>query len=281
MHCVRRHNFLSLKRRKIFFMMIDNHTHIVNEKIYQEYQAKAKNKAERILAMPLPFQEEEMPSLLALAQTHKDLAPIFITNFEKPLEPQLARCEELFAAGKIFAVKIYPGYQHIYPSDSPVGQFATLCEKFNRPLVFHSGDFYDLRGDAILEYSQSIFVDKLAVEHRRCKIVISHFGFPDFLKTAAIVGKNENVYTDISGTIANLGSRKEMELLTKQYIEDLRRTFAYYPNVCRKTMFGTDYCGEGTLLSQYDLYIKTAQEVFPREVSDSVMGGLAKKLYFE
>lgn len=261
-------------------MIIDNHTHIVSEKIYQEYQAKAKNKSERILAMPLPFQEEKMDGLLELAQAHNDLAPIFITNFEKPLEPQIARCEELFVAKKIFAIKIYPGYQHIYSSDSRVGEFAKLCAKYNRPLVFHTGDFYDLRGDAMLEYSQSIYIDKLAVEHKDCKMVISHFGFPDFIKTAAIVGKNENVYTDISGTIANMGTQKEVELLTKQYVADLKRTFAYYPNIYSKVMFGTDYCGEGTFLSQYDLYVKTVEEVFPKEFRASAMGELANKLYF-
>lgn len=108
--------------------------------------------------------------------------------------------------------------------------------------------------------------------------MIAHFGFPYFLETANIVSKNANVYTEISGTIDAVGDPDRLRLLVSQYVQDLDRAFAYFPNVRRKTMFGTDYAGEHTGLNQVDPYIDVVDRVFAPEERAHVTTELAQRL---
>ena len=147
--------------------------------------------------------------------------------------------------------------------------------------MFHTGDVYDLKGKALLEYCHPKHIDKLAVEFPNCKIVIAHFGFPHHLETANIVSKNNNVFVDISGTIDQCDTEEERENLLNQYTQDLKRVYSYFPDVKFKTIFGTDYGGEDTSLNQVQPYIKLVENVFSKEEQESVFHGLAEKLYFE
>lgn len=260
-------------------MIIDIHTHIHNGQIYKDYSAKTKNKIAKILVMA--ERKTKLEDLLRFADTKNNLFIVGVVNIEKDIRTQLKILEKLFEAKKIFGIKLYPGYQYFYPSDKKIYPIAQLCQKYNKPLIFHSGDVYNPEGGALLKYAQSIYVDELAVKFPKCKIIISHFGFPYFLETATIVSKNENVYTDISGTIDNESfSEKEMRDMLNQYIQDLTRVFSYYPNIKSKVMFGTDYGGEDTPLKEVQPYIILVKRIFSKKEQDNVFYGLAKKLFF-
>ena len=185
----------------------------------------------------------------------------------------------LFRSNKLFGIKLYPGYQYFYPSDEKVYPIAELCQKYNKPLIFHSGDVWNPEGGAILKYTHPIYIDELAVKFPKCKIIISHFGFPYHLETANIVSKNENVYTEISGTLDECDSDEEVINMSNQYIKDLQRVFAYFPNVKEKTMFGTDYGGENTPLNLIEPYIEVVESVFSKKEQQNVFSGLAEKLF--
>ncbi|MEE9214298.1 MAG: amidohydrolase family protein [Thermodesulfobacteriota bacterium] len=168
-----------------------------------------------------------------------------------------------------------------HPSDDKVYPMAELCQKYNKPLVFHSGDVYDFERKAALKYSHPIHIDDLAVKFPKCKIVIAHFGFPYHIEAANIVSKNENVYTEISGTIDKPDSNKESENLLNQYAKDLQRVFSYFPEVKAKTMFGTDYGGEHTPLNQVEPYIELVERVFLKSEQENVFHKLAEDLFFK
>ncbi len=270
-------------------MITDIHTHIFDEQIYDDYFKKVGHRVDRVISIYHWLTEDkagnqvayELDELLALAQSKKNLFVIGAINIEKDIQKQLERLEDLLKNKKIVGIKMYPAYQYFYPSDELVHPVAELCQKYDKPLVFHSGDVFDMEGKAILKYSHPIHVDALAVAYPNCKIIIAHFGFPYNLETANVVSKNKNVYTDISGTIDVIDNKKQMKILRDQYIVDLKRACAYFPDVKKKTMFGTDYSGESTALDQVSGFIDVMNKLFSKEERESVSRALAQKLFFD
>lgn len=261
--------------------IIDAHTHIFDETKYKAYRAKAKERVSR--ALVLHWFKDDLNKLRSFIESKDDLALVASVDIEEKIQPQLDKLEKLFQEKKIVGIKLYPGYQHFYPSDKRVFSVAELCEKYGKPLIFHSGDVYDPRGSggkAMLKYSHPIHIDELATQFPDCKIVIAHFGFPYVIETANVVSKNDNVYTEISGTIDEVGPAGKIKALVEQYADDLKRAFTYYPNVRKKTMFGTDYGGEDIPLNQFEPYIELVKEVFSSEEQENVFSGLAKKVFF-
>jgi predicted TIM-barrel fold metal-dependent hydrolase len=192
---------------------------------------------------------------------------------------QLGTLRQLFQDSKIIGLKLYPGYQYFYPSDNRVDDFAKLCIEFNKPMVIHSGDVYDLDGEAILKYANPIHVDDLAVRFPELKIVIAHFGFPYLLECANIVSKNKNVYTDISGTITDDITEEESQRLFNQYKSDLLRVLNYFPEIKNKIMFGTDYGSEDVTSREAELFLRLVDDIFDESHRDNVLSGLAQKLF--
>lgn len=258
-------------------MIIDIHTHIYNEKKYREYLLKAKNGVSKVVV--LHWYEFNLDKFIKFIDTKKNLFAVGSIDINKNVAKQLSIHHKLFEKKKIFGVKLYPGYQYFYPSDKKVFSITKLCEKFNKPLIFHSGDVYDPKNKALLKYSHPIHIDELAVRFPKCKIIISHFGFPYFLETANIVSKNKNVYTDISGTIDEINTKKEMRDRIKKYAGDLEKVFGYFPNIKNKIMFGTDFSGNDTPLNLVEPYIKVAKKVFSRESQESVFYKLAENVF--
>lgn len=266
-------------------MIIDIHTHACNGKILEEYRKKSKNKVSKIIAIPFfenpPKVGEEIETLLAFSEKEPSVFPTGCFNMENGLESQLEFHEKLFREKKICAVKLFPGYQNFYPSDEKVIPIAKLCAKYKKPLIFHSGDFYDPENKSFLKYSHPIHIDELAVKCPETNIIAAHFGFPYFLETANIVSKNDNVFTDVSGTIDNWGiSEKEIAGITGQYISDLERTFNYYPNIRKKVMFASDFSGDETDLNLVLPYMEVIEKIFSPEEQKNAFCKLAEKLFF-
>lgn len=260
--------------------MIDVHTHIFNEQIYRGYQQQARKRVTK--ALVLQHFEFDIKPLLDLSSKHLDLAIVATVNMELNIPRQLRALEKLFRAKKIVGIKLYPGYQHFFPSDKRVYPVAQLCQKYNKPLIFHTGDVWDRRGPgkALLKYPDPMHVDELAVRFPDLKLVIAHFGFPHHMETAQIVNKNKNVYTEISGTIDEVGDDAAIKRLRDQYARDLGRVFAYFPSVKRKVMFGTDYVGEHPPLNQFDPYVNVAEKLFSLRERTQIFTKTAERLFF-
>lgn len=259
-------------------MITDIHTHIYDEKIYQNYFKKTEDRVSKVLVML--WRKPSLAELLKFAATKSNFFVVGSIDVDKNIKGQLKIYEKLFKEKKVYGIKLYPGYQHFYPSDLKIYPIAELCQKYNKPLVFHSGDVYNPENDAILKYSHPIYIDELAVKFPKCKIVISHFGFPYYLETANIVSKNDNVYTDISGTLDKTDTEEEADNMLNQYIQDLTRVFNYFPSIKSKTMFGTDFAGEDTPLNLVDPYIKLVESIFSEKDQENVFYKLAEKIFF-
>ncbi len=256
-------------------MVIDVHTHILDEKTYKEYKTKAEGKITKTLIMPSPEKESIEPGL-KFDQKHEELFFIGMIFMDKDIYPQIERHEELFKAKKIYGIKLCPGYEYFYPSDEKVYPIAQLCQKYNKPLIFHSGDTASFIPNAMLKYINPIYIDELAVKFPDLKIVISHFGFPYFHETQMIVSKNKNVYTDISGIIDTGGKN-----IINRFAEDLKAVYDYYPGIKKKTMFATDFLGGKTDLNTVKEYFDLVDKVFSNGEKENVFYKTAEHVYFE
>ncbi len=270
-------------------MIIDVHTHIYNEDDYKNYFRKSKEKVSKVLVMGYSKNyyytnygkyDYNFINILEFIKTKNNLFMTGSVDMDGDIKKQLETLNELFKDKKIFGIKLYPGYQYFYPSDEKVYPIAELCQKYNKPLIFHSGDVYNPEKNALLKYSHPIHIDELAVKFPKCKIIISHIGFPYHIDAANVLSKNDNVYSEVSGTLDECESKKEATDLLNQYAKDLKKVFNYFPNIKSKIMFGTDYGGEDTPLKEIDPYIKLVKKTFSKKEQDSVFYQLAEKLFF-
>ncbi|MFC1625416.1 amidohydrolase family protein [Patescibacteria group bacterium] len=261
-------------------MIIDTHAHPRDEKRYKEYKEKSKGRIEKILVLSCCF-EQDLNELLEFVSQKDDLFMVGSVDMNTNIEKQVKDHEKLFQDKKIFGIKLYPGYQYFYPSDKVVYPIAELCQKYNKPLIFHSGDVWNPEKNALLKYTHPIHVDALAVAFPKCKIIISHLGFPNHLEAANVVSKNDNVYSDVSGTLDACGTTEEADNLIEQYVADLKRIIAYFPDLKNKLMFGSDFSGDDTPLNEIEPYIKTVEAVFDKETQEKVFHQTAEKLFFE
>jgi uncharacterized protein len=265
-------------------MITDIHTHIFNEANYKDYITKARYE---VRVVSLPWYNAAKPGWLDVNQLvqfthqHPYVFAVGSIDMNDNLPDQLQLHEKLFQQNEIVGIKLYPGYQHFYPSDPRVVAIAKLCQQYNKPLIFHSGDVYDPHQVALMKYAHPLHIDELARACPQTKIVISHFGFPYHLETAMVVSQHPMVFTDISGTIDACGSQEEITALTEQYVADLKRAFSYYPLVKMKTMFATDYLGDDTALNQVEPYIKVIKAIFDEGLQKNAFYQLAERVYFE
>lgn len=264
--------------------IIDVHAHPFNEEDLVAYRAKANGRVKKTLVLHhklnLDGSPFSMDELLRFVEAYDDLVMVGSVRTDQPIEPQLIYLRSLFQAKKIVGVKMYPGYEHFYPSDKNlVYPVAELCRSFGKPLIFHGGDVWDPdpADRALLRYSYGVaeHVDELAGDFPDLNVVIAHFNFPKLIECANVVSKRKNVYTDISGTIDSSDVR-----LLNQYCTDLIRAFTYFPDAKRKVMFGTDYCSEHISLNQFDPYVRVVERVFAPDEQESVFSATAERLFF-
>lgn len=267
--------------------IIDIHAHPFCEEDLATYRAKAKGRLQRTILLHYKEDMEGRPfsmdELLRYVESHEGLSMVGSVRSDMPIKDQVAYLEPLLKAGRIVGVKFYPGYEYFHADDKDiVYPVAELCRRFGKPIIFHAGDVWDPEGTSLLMYSYavSLHVDRLARDFPDLKIVIAHFNFPKFMDCANVVSKRANVYTDISGTIDKQDTAEDLQRLTDRYVAELTRIFDYFPNIKRKVMFGTDYCGESISLNQFEPYVEVVKKVFTPEEQKRVFHKTAEKVFF-
>jgi predicted TIM-barrel fold metal-dependent hydrolase len=264
--------------------IIDAHTHVFTDEALKTYKKKAQGRVEKIVVLhDIVPGDPSLLELLDFAAKHEEIAVVGSARMNNagPIDKQVAVLDSLLQKRKIVGVKMYPGYEHFHADNEfIVYPIADLCQEHNVPLMFHAGDVWDPEGTALLEYSYdvSLCVDRLAMEFPELKIVIAHFNFPKFMECANVMSKRDNVYADISGTIDE-HNEVEMVRLIDQYTEDLKKAFAYFPDIKTKVMFGTDYCEEGISLNQFQPYVELVENVFTKEEQELVFRETARKVF--
>jgi predicted TIM-barrel fold metal-dependent hydrolase len=144
----------------------------------------------------------------------------------------MADVEQIVRLG-IRLIKIHPPHQLLYPNDylRGVGELEIIyraAEANGIPVMFHTGT--SVFPGARNKFGDPIYVDDVAVDFPKLKILLAHGGRPLWMDTAFfLVRRHPNVYLDISGIPP----------------KTLLRYFPRLEEIAAKTLFGTDWPGPG------------------------------------
>jgi predicted TIM-barrel fold metal-dependent hydrolase len=134
---------------------------------------------------------------------------------------------------KIRVIKIHPPHQLLFPNDYLNGvkeleMIYRAAEANGLPVMFHTGTsiFVGARN----RYGDPIYLDDVAVDFPKLKILLAHGGRPLWMHTAFfLLRRHPNVYLDISGIPP----------------KTLLKYFPRLEEIAHKTLFGTDWPGPG------------------------------------
>ena len=144
----------------------------------------------------------------------------------------LADMEQIVTLG-IRLIKIHPPHQLLYPNDYVNGVkeleiIYRAAEANGIPVMVHTGT--SIFPGARNKYGDPIYVDDVAVDFPKLKILLAHGGRPLWMDTAFfLVRRHPNVYLDTSGIPPKL----------------LLKYFPRLEEIAHKSLFGTDWPGPG------------------------------------
>jgi len=134
---------------------------------------------------------------------------------------------------KLRMIKIHPPHQLLFPNDylNGVKELEVLyraAEANGIPVMFHTGT--SIFPGARNRYADPIFIDDVAVDFPKLKIILAHGGRPLWMQSAFfLVRRHPNVFLDISGIPP----------------KSLLNYFPRLDEIAHKTLFGTDWPGPG------------------------------------
>lgn len=160
-------------------------------------------------------------------------------DFEHYFYQGLNELEEMSERGLMSGIKIYTCYQDIDLDSSKFQRVVNIAEKHQLPMMFHSGYSYASKrkyGRAtIAKVAKPTNIERVALRNPDVNFVISHMGKPFFDELIDVVGRNENIHTDMSGLIDSKYDREEIP----ETVEQIKR-FVYECGA-GKMLFGTDF----------------------------------------
>jgi uncharacterized protein len=134
---------------------------------------------------------------------------------------------------KIRMIKIHPPHQLLFPNDYQNGVkeleiIYRAAEANGIPVMFHTGT--SIFTGARNRYGDPIYLDDVAVDFPKLKILLAHGGRPLWMHTAFfLLRRHQNVFLDISGIPPRV----------------LLNYFPRLEEIAHKTLFGTDWPGPG------------------------------------
>jgi predicted TIM-barrel fold metal-dependent hydrolase len=183
------------------------------------------------------------PELMGFTSEVNDFVANYVKEDPKRLIPcgsvDARSCENVEAEMQkvvrlgIRMLKIHPPHQLLFPNAYLNGmkELATIyriAEANDVPVMVHTGT--SIFPGARNKFGDPIYVDDVAVDFPRLKILLAHGGRPLWMDTAFfLIRRHPNVYLDISG------------IPPKSLLE-------YFPRleeIAGKTLFGTDWPGPG------------------------------------
>jgi uncharacterized protein len=130
-------------------------------------------------------------------------------------------------------IKIHPPHQLLYPNDYLHGVkeleiIYRAAEANGIPVMFHTGT--SIFPGARNKYGDPIYLDDVAVDFPKLKIIVAHGGRPIWMDTAFfLLRRHANMYFDISGIPPKA----------------LLKYFPRLSEIAHKTLFGTDWPSPG------------------------------------
>lgn len=107
---------------------------------------------------------------------------------------ELKRCVKAMG---MKGLKLGPIYQHFDPTSERAGRVFEVAQDLEIPVLIHQGTTF-VR-DAPLEFANPILLDKVARDYPDLRMIVAHLGHPWEDETVALIRKQPNVFSDVSG----------------------------------------------------------------------------------
>lgn len=183
----------------------------------------------------------------------------------------LALVEENLQRENCCGVKLYPGYVKRWLSDPCYYPIYQLAQQYGKPVAVHMGLTAHPR--AHLKYSHPMALDEVASDFRKTKFVMCHFANPFLQDAVAVLCKNPNVSTDLSGLIEGAFQVEEYLRDYEGYSKMLKDWLAY-GGCWERIMFGTDFP-----IVNYSEYLRFISTLVPEHHWDKVFFDNANYVY--
>lgn len=170
--------------------------------------------------------------------------------------------EEHLKSPHCVGLKLYPGYNQIYLNDPLHHPFYELAEKYNVPVVIHTGDTAGHRG--VLKYSHPLTVDEVAVNFPRVRFVMAHYGNPWIVDATEVAAKNPNVSIDLSGLAIGNFDPDWFWTHYHGYLDHLQTWITYLSDYDR-LLYGSDWP-----LVNLGAYLEIIRRLIPEEFHGKV-----------
>ncbi|MDR6726310.1 putative TIM-barrel fold metal-dependent hydrolase [Paenibacillus amylolyticus] len=187
------------------------------------------------------------------------------------LEGQVEAIEQSLRSEHVVGIKLYAGYYHFNVGDEIYDPIYKLASTYQMPIVIHGGLTYSDRG--LLKYSHPLSMEETFLKHRNLTFMLCHLGDPWVMDTAALLEKNPNLYTDLSGWIVGDAAKVERLLQEQTYTDHFRRAIVFAEKYDR-LVFGTDWP-----LVQLEPYIQFVKHLIPEAHWEDVFYNNALRVF--
>ncbi|MBI4058621.1 amidohydrolase [Candidatus Microgenomates bacterium] len=255
-------------------MIIDSHTHVAKfgNKIYPAKKLlSSMDEAGINYSLLIAVGQTTTDQVIKICENNPRLRAIGYLPYSSLDNRQINKIVKYLKEGKIYGVKLYPGYENFYPMDEKLFPLYAQCQKISQPVIFHTGVLMaGLAG--ILKQVHPLHIDEVANKFPDLKIVMAHFGNPWIVDTAAVILRNKNVYIDLSGYFA------EFLHLSPRDISFFVKDLTYFKNFVgsfKNCLFGTDW----PLYSQKEYLEAALQLPLTDEEKDLVFWKNTKEIF--
>jgi predicted TIM-barrel fold metal-dependent hydrolase len=253
-------------------MIIDSHLHLPPRKKTETYEdSKATllrdlrtSGVDYAILIPDNVPEShigDLDTMLELTRNDKQLFVMGTIDILREERAAIQKLDSLFDAKRIVAIKIFPGHDPIYPTDSRLEPVYALCIKHDLPIVIHTG--WNSNNPEVAKYNDPKHIAKIAGKFPQLKVVISHYFWPEVKYCHDITKPLENIYFDTSA-LADEEVTEETGI--QNIIEVLTLTANERPD---NVIFGTDYamCSikkHISLINSLDIEARLKEKIFCR-----------------
>lgn len=181
------------------------------------------------------------------------------------------KAEEHLRQDSCCGIKLYPGYNKIPLSDPLYKPFYELSAQYDKPVAVHMGLTAFSR--AHMKYCHPMALDEVAADHCNTRFVMCHFGNPFWETAAAVLAKNPNVSTDLSGFLEGRVDLDHYFQEQSGYIF-LLKTWLTASCCWDRIMYGTDWP-----IVNLEEYLRFIRQIVPEQHWDKVLFENANRIY--
>jgi len=181
---------------------------------------------------------------------------------------ELEKYQKLLEEGKIKGLKFFPGHDPYYPTDERCLPYYELCQNFDVPVLFHTGEN---SGDSeCAKWNDPKYIVEVAKKYPKLKVIITHYYWPKMDYCYEITKDISNIYFETAAmadeeVVEKSGGIEKVRKILKKTISDR-------PD---KVIFGTDWP-----MCKIDEHIKLVESLnFGEEIEWKVLGENVKRIY--